>query len=422
MDFSLGEEQLAVEQSAAALFGKMATPDRVAVVENGADRFDDVLWAELARADLLGIALPSAWGGSGMGMLELCSLLQAQGRYVAPVPLWSTLVLGAMPVAEFGADSLKERLLPGVASGEVRLTAALNEAVAAGWGLAGVTSASREGQGSAGARASRGWAGVRAERDGDGWRLSGRAFAVPQAHLATRVLVPALGADGQELAVLVDPAMPGASLERALTTDRQVHPHLTLDGVRVPCDEVLGAPGMVATGAEVVSWVTARGRTGLCAIALGACEEALRMTASYLDEREQFGRPLSSFQGVLLKAADAAIDIEAVRVTLWEAAWRLDSGRPASEAVAVANWWASEAGQRVVHATQHLHGGVGADISYPVHRYFLWVKQIELMLGSPSAQLAELGKIVTAKVAEVAEVADLPEVAEVAGHRTQELR
>jgi len=95
-----------------------------------------------------------------------------------------------------------------------------------------------------------------------------------------------------------------------------------------------------------------------------------------------------------MRAADAWIDTEAIRVTLWEAAWRIDTGRSASEAVAVAKWWASDAGQRVVHATQHLHGGMGADISYPIHRFFLWGKQIELMLGTPPAELDALGDLI----------------------------
>ncbi len=106
--------------------------------------------------------------------------------------------------------------------------------------------------------------------------------------------------------------------------------------------------------------------------------------------------PLATFQATKMRAADAAIDTEAVRVTTWQAAWRLDNGLDAARAVNVASWFAAESGQRVVFATQHLHGGMGADISYPIHRYFLWGKQIELLLGSPSAQLARLGRQVTA--------------------------
>jgi len=122
------------------------------------------------------------------------------------------------------------------------------------------------------------------------------------------------------------------------------------------------------------------------------CEAAIKMAAEYTSERVQFGKPLSAFQGAEIRAADAFIDTEAIRVTMLQAAWKLDTGREASSDVLVAKWWASEAGQRVVHNVQHLHGGMGADIDYPVHRYFLWGKQIEDMLGGASATLHRLGR------------------------------
>jgi alkylation response protein AidB-like acyl-CoA dehydrogenase len=159
--------------------------------------------------------------------------------------------------------------------------------------------------------------------------------------------------------------------------------------------DVLALP---ADSAPVLEGMLQIARTGLAAIALGVAEEATRRAAAHLNERHQFGHPLSTFQGAKMRAADAWIDTEAMRVTLWEAAWRIDTDRPAAEAVAVAKWWASEAGQRVVHASQHLHGGIGADISYPIHRYFLWGKQIELMLGSPPAELDALGGILASEL------------------------
>jgi len=366
MDFSFTEAQEAVAQAARGVFEGLATPERVAAVEAGDDRVDDELWRALADANLLGLAVPEAHGGSGLGLTELCLVLEQQGRCVAPVPLWATTVLGALPIAAFGTSDQQQRLLPAVAAGALRLSAALTE-VAAATDRRPV---------------------VRAEADGAGWRLTGTAMAVPQAHVAACVVVPAQSAEGA-MVVLVDPTGPGARLERAETTDRQVHPHLHLDGAPVASDDVLAGPG---AGEAVVEWMVQRATTGLCAVQLGVAEEALARTAAYLNERRQFGRPLSSFQGTLLRAADAYIDTEAIRVTLWQAAWRLDTGRPAADEVAVAKWWASEAGQRVVHATQHLHGGVGADVTYPIHRYFLWGKQIELMLEGPSAQLARLGR------------------------------
>ncbi len=135
----------------------------------------------------------------------------------------------------------------------------------------------------------------------------------------------------------------------------------------------------------------------LAALSLGACQEATRLAAEYTSSREQFGKPLSTNQGVALQAADAYIAMEAMRATLWQAAWRLDEGLDAAEAVEVANWWASEGGHRVVHITQHLHGGMGADVDYPVHRYFLWAKQVTDVLGGPSAHLARLGDLIAEK-------------------------
>jgi len=382
MDFDFTEEQQAVSESAAAVFGGMAGSARVAEVEQTPDRFDDALWAELARANLLGLAVPEEHGGSGLGLTEVCLVLEQQGRVVAPVPLWATAVLGALPVARFGTPEQRARWLPAVVSGEARLSAALSEVAASAHPHPAVV----------------------ARRDGAGWRLSGTVRAVPQAHVADRVLVPARAdqAGGPVVVALLDPSGPGVALERAVTTDRQIHPHLTLDGARVDDAEVLGGPdGGAADGADdgsgVLLWMLDRARAGLCAIQLGVTEEAVQRAAAYLNERHQFGRPLSTFQGTMLRAADAYIDTEAIRVTTWQAAWRIDAGLPAAEEVAVAHWWASEAGQRVVHATQHLHGGLGADIEYPIHRYFLWGKQIELMLQGPSAELARLGSMVATR-------------------------
>jgi len=376
MDFVFSEQQQAVSEAAATIFAGMADVARVTEVEGTPARFDAALWAELAKANLLGLAVPEEHGGSGLGMVELCLVLEQQGRAVAPVPLWATTVLGALPMARFGNAQMQARWLPAVVAGEVRLSAALNEVAAS---VRNIPT-------------------VRAEREGEGWRLHGTAFAVPQAHVAAQVLVPAAvdGATaGTVIVALVDPTGAGATLERATTTDHQVHPHVHLDGAPVAAADVLAGP---EDGAHVVHWMLDRARTGLCAIQLGVTEEAVQRAAAYLNQRHQFGRPLSSFQGTMLRAADAYIDTEAIRVTTWQAAWRIDEDLPATEAVAVAHWWASEAGQRVVHATQHLHGGLGADISYPIHRYFLWGKQIELMLQGPSAELARLGTILASRL------------------------
>jgi alkylation response protein AidB-like acyl-CoA dehydrogenase len=378
MDFAFTDEQEAVSEAAIGLLSGVVDPDRILSVEQTDDMVDRELWAALSAADLLGLAVPEVHGGAGHGLTELCLLLQAQGNVVAPVPLWATLVLGALPLAQFGSPELQARWLPGLVAGDVMLTAALNGVA---MGVHGVPP-------------------VSATAVGDGWVLNGTELAVPQAHLAQRIVVPAHTADEEIVLLLVDPQLPGVSLERTVTTNREIHPHLHLTDVAVPAGEVLVDPTSARGALESLLMAAT---AGLCALQVGVCESALRQTALYLNQRNQFGRPLSSFQGTMLRAADAAIDIEAMRVTLWNATWLFDSGRDATDAVQVAKWQASERGQRTVHATQHLHGGMGADITYPIHRYFLWGKQLELLLGGPSLQLARIGVGIAARALAEAE-------------------
>jgi alkylation response protein AidB-like acyl-CoA dehydrogenase len=366
MDFTFTEEQDAVRGLAAQIFDDHATTERVKEIERSDERVDRELWRALADAGLLGIAVPEEHGGSGLGLVELCLLLEQQGRRVAPVPLWPTVVLGALPLAEFGTREQQQAWLPGVAAGDVVLTAAMSEP--------GVNDALRPR--------------VAATHDAHAWRLDGEKPTVPAAHVAVRVLVPAETNDGELSVFLVDPAGAGVERTPVTTTDRSKAAHLTFAGAPA---ERLGVEEDV-DGRRVTSWMLDRALVGLCATQLGVAEAALRMAADYTSERHQFGRPLSTFQGVALKAADAYIDTEAMRVTLWQAAWRLTAGLDATQEIMVAKWWAAEGGQRVVHITQHLHGGMGADVDYPVHRYFLWGKQIEVTLGGASAQLARLGR------------------------------
>jgi alkylation response protein AidB-like acyl-CoA dehydrogenase len=372
MDFAFTEEQSAVAEAATGLLSGLVNPDRVLAVESSHDRIDHELWSALAEADLLGLAVPEADGGAGYGLTELCMVLEAQGNVVAPVPLWATLVLGALSISQFGSPAQQSKWLPGVAKGEVFLTAALS-------GSAGSVS---------------GLPSIEASREGSQWVLNGTEQVVPYAHVAHQIVVPARTSDGDVVIVLLDPKAAGVTLEHTVTTNREIHPHLHTAGVAVNEDGVLVGP---EAGRAALDRMITAATIGLCALQVGVCESALAQTATYLNERNQFGRPLSTFQGTMLRAADAAIDIEAMRVTLWNSTWLFDTGRDATDAARVAKWQAAERGQRTVHSTQHLHGGMGADVTYPIHRYFLWGKQIELMLGNSSRQLVALGASIAAR-------------------------
>lgn len=365
MDFGFSDEQQALREVARKILETEATPDRLREVEQGEERIDRKLWKTLADAHLLGATLPEAYGGSGYGFFELCVLLEEVGRAVAPVPAWATLACAAAPIARFGSEALQRRWLPPVVAGETILTAALQEPDAAD-PLVPSTEATRE---------------------GDAWRLTGTKLCVPAAHVAERVLVPARAADGVGL-FLVDPRAAGVALERQLATDRSVQGRLALDGARVAADAVVAAP---AAGGAALTWLVERAVAGLCAMQLGVVEKALRITADYAAQRQQFDRPIGSFQAVHTRAADAYIDIESLRLTTWQAAFRLAQEADATEAVAIAKYFAGDAGHGAAYAAMHLHGGIGVDVDYPVHRYYLWSRQIELTLGPASAWLAALG-------------------------------
>ena len=361
MDFSFTEEQETVGKVARQLFEHRATAEHLTEIESGEVRYDRALWRELASSDLLGIALPESVGGSGGGFLDLGVLLAEVGWSVAPAPVYATLVLGADTIARQGDSATQQRYLPRVVDGSTILTAALAE------------------PGNSDPAAPR----TTARANADTWILDGSKELVPAGQLADAIVVSAHADDGPGLFV-VEAATDGVSITPARTTNGEPYADVELA-------DALGHRLSSSDDADAVGSLYARALVGLCAMQVGVAERALKIAASYTSEREQFGRPIGSFQAVQQRLADAFIDVEAIRWTTWYAAWLLAEGRPATREAAIAKFWAAEAGARVVAAAQQVHGGMGIDITYPLHRYFLWAKQIELSLGSAPQQLARLG-------------------------------
>jgi alkylation response protein AidB-like acyl-CoA dehydrogenase len=371
VDFSYSDEQQAAIELARKILGDHCTPQRLRALElAGGHRFDRELWGKLAEAGLLAAAVPEAHGGAGLGFLVLAGIVEQVGRTAAPVPLLEASVLGALPLAEFGSAAQREAWLPRVARGEAILSAALVEP-------------ERETT----------QPGTRAARDGAGFCISGRKLCVPAGPIADAVLVPAATDGGGVDVFLVESKAQGVRHEPLVTTSRQPESLLELSDVRVGADARLGAAGQ---GAEIAAWIELRATAALCALAVGVCSEALRLTAEYTKTRKQFDQPIATFQAVGQRAADAFIDTEAIRLTALQAAWRIDAGLPAEAAVAAAKFWAASGGSRVVRAAQHLHGGVGVDREYPLHRYYLYARQLELTLGGATQQLRRLGRLIAA--------------------------
>ncbi|MFF3839714.1 acyl-CoA dehydrogenase family protein [Streptomyces sp. NPDC001930] len=335
MDFTPTEEQEAARELAARIFADLATHERLRSAGTGSDA---ELWKALCAAGLPGSVEET-------GLLGLVLLLEEQGRVTAQVPFAATCVYGILAVARHGTDEQRARLLPGLRDGTTVVTGAFP---------ASGSVTSREG------------------------RLSGTVGWVPWLRDATHVLVPdedrALWLVRTEDAARVDPV----ELTAPWSAGR-----LVLDGA---AGERLGEDAAYAD-------VLAAARVAFAGLQAGVCAGSLARAVEYTSVREQFGRPLSTHQAVQLRAADAHMDTETIRVTAYEAAWRHDEDLDARGAALTAAWWASEAGKRVVHAGQHLHGGMGADLDHPVHRHFLWGRQLDAHLGCGTELLAELGDL-----------------------------
>ncbi|MEU3191542.1 acyl-CoA dehydrogenase family protein [Streptomyces sp. NPDC006992] len=372
MDFTFSEEQQAAQEAARGVFSAVA-PDTVGspALSPGAvaEDFDRKLWQRLARADLLGLTVPEAHGGLALDPVALCLVLREAGRVLARVPLLETCA-AAWILAAHGSAEQQAALLPRVVAGGSALSVA--------------------GQGSTGHEPAERAVRATPAKDGKGneggWVLDGVQTAVPWAETADLVVVPAHTAEGRTLLAFVPPeGTAGVALAAQASTNGERYAEVRLDGARVAARDVLDAPGATDRLHRLLT-------TGTCALALGLGSRVLEMTSDYVGRREQFGFPVATFQAVAVQAADRYIDLRAMEATLWQAAWRLD---PAD--VAVAKMWASDGVRRVVQTAQHLHGGMGADTEYPLHRFHAWAKQWELAYGPAAAHEAALADLLAVR-------------------------
>lgn len=367
MDFTLSPDTEALRDLATAILEDRSTPERLSALARDDQWWDLETYARLADAGLVGAVVPEDLGGAGLGYLDLHHVLVAVGAGVAQVPLWEDVVLGALPLVRHGSPAQQRSLLPDLVAGRAHLTAALLEPGASDPLRPETT----------------------AVAVGEGWEVTGTKTQVTLVPEASRVLVAARLSDRPGTAVLlVDPTAPGVTLEAQETVAGRPASRMTLERVAVGADDVLGTVGSDSPLEDVVLHACA----ALAAIAAGVASRALRLAASYTSGREQFGQPLATFQAVRQRLADAYIDVEAMRLTSLQAAWRLDADLDAQDAVEVAKFWAAEGGHRVLHTAQHVHGGMGIDLDYELHRCYRMGKWVEFTLGAGNHQLRRIGR------------------------------
>lgn len=367
MDFALSETQDELIALAGQILGDRMTLQHLKAVERSDDGFDRDTWREFAKANLLGIAIPEAQGGLGLGFVDLCLVLREVGKHVAPLPLVPCLVSACMTEARFGSPDQHDHLA-GIANGDLVATAAFAEY---------------------GTDAYHPY--VTATPDGDGWRINGVKTAVPFAPVASSMLVSTRVAGTDDIAVFsIDPTGPGRTLAPQTGQNYERLFEITFDDARVEANQLVGT---VALGREILEYALARTQVAMAALVGGVCDEAIRITAQHTIDRKQFDRQIGTFQAVSQRMGDAFIDNRAIELTMLQAATHLDEGLDVPDEVATAKWWACEGGNHIGHTCLHIHGGISIDLDYPIHRYFLWIKQAEFTLGNATDELRAIGRI-----------------------------
>jgi len=354
MNFELSEEQAAIAQMASGLFNGYCSDMHLGAFDASDAPFMEQLWEECVNVGLHALALPEVHGGSGLGMTELILVLEAQGQALAQIPLWRHQLTAAV-LMQFTEDPHLE-LLHAAVSGQIMLTLDVGSC----------------GRGSL----------LRAYRDGSGWRLRGRVEALALGTVARHAVLMVQAEDVMRLA-LVDLCVAG--IDR--TPGRLCHGEAVAD---VRCSDIK-LPETALLPVAALEWLENRAIAALAALQLGVSGEQVRRAVDYVNERRQFDRVIGSFQAVQMTLADTYIAIEALRSSLWQLVYRLDAGLAATSQALAVRYLACETGHLVGHKAQHVHGGVGVDLSYPIHRYLYWSRALGSALGGAAPSLEHLG-------------------------------
>ncbi len=374
MDFSLSAEQELLKKEVQRFLKNECPKELIRELEADELGYSPEIWKKTAALGWQGLIIPEAYGGEGGDLLDLAILFEEIGRATFLSPMFSTLLLGAVPVLEGGSEDQKKRLLPKVASGELILTMAFSEPE---------TDCRPE------------FMATQAVRENKGYSINGTKMFVQNAHIADNVLVVAATGDvnpqGKGISIFfVEKDSPGLDLVPLITVAGDSQFEMAFDGVLAPADAVLGE---VDAGWPLVDTTLLKATAVQCVQTVGVMQEALAMTADYTSKRIQFGRPIGSFQAVQHRLADMFIDVEGARWTSYQAVYRINQGLPAARETAVAKAWTSDACQRVAYGAQHLHGGIGMDMDYDLNFYFRWAKSMALNLGAAPFHLSSISPV-----------------------------
>jgi alkylation response protein AidB-like acyl-CoA dehydrogenase len=360
MDFGFSEEQELLRKSAADFLNKECPMTYVRQMMEDERGYSDELWNKMAELGWMGLIYPEEFGGAGLTMVDLVVVLEEMGRVVLPGPFFSTVCLGGLAILEAGNSEQKHKLLPDMATGKTKATLALLEENAR-WDEKGVNLKAK------------------ARRGGKGYQLSGVKLFVPDAQVADVLVCAARTSDGVAL-FLVDRQQAGVSTTLLKTMDQtRKLCEVRLDKVQVGPAAVLGGSGK---GWDALSRILDCSKVALCAEMCGGAQKVLDMSVEYAKVREQFGRPIGSFQAIQHKCANMLVQVESAKSATYYAAWAVANGAPeAPLAAAMAKAYCSDAYRQVSAEGIQVHGGIGFTWEHDMHIYFKRAKGSEVTFG-----------------------------------------
>ena len=376
MDLDFTEEQKMLKNWARDLLDKECPKAAVREMQKDEKGYSPELWQKMTDQGWLGLVFPEAYGGAGYDFMGLVVLLEEMGRALMPGPYFSTVVLGGMPILDFGTEAQKKEYLSKIAKGQMIMTMALTEPSAT-WEASGVA--------------------AKATPEGDNYVINGTKLFVHNAHIADCILTVARTkesadpTDGLTL-FLVDGKSPGISTTVLQTIDLSKQCEVVFNNVRVPKANVLGE---VNKGWALVEKILDKAAVAQCAEMVGGAQAVLDMTVNYAKERVQFGRPIGSFQAIQHHCANMVTDVDGSRYITYEAAWKVNEGLPAKMEAAMAKAWVSDAYRRVTQVGHQVHGGIGFCEDHDMPLYYKRAKVSEVSFGDADfhrkAVAAELG-------------------------------
>lgn len=360
MNFSLAQEQEILKDIARKFLQKECPMVFVREMITNETGYSPSLWKSMAELGWMGLLIEEKYGGSAATFLDLSIILEEMGRALLPGPFFSTVILSGITIMESANEELKRKFLPHIASGDFIMTLALTEREAS------YTADEIK---------------TKALPRGKAFALNGEKMFVSDAHIADYIIVPATAAGSHTNGLslfIVEAKDKNVRIQPLRSIHHLKQCKVRLADVHVPKGNLIGQQGQ---GWFYIQSLVPKAVAGKCCQMLGAMHKVLEMTLRYVQERHQFGRPLSAFQLIQHCCADMAIDLESSRLITYEAAWRLSTGLPSTKEVAMAKAWCSDAFKKLSTTSHQLHGAIGFTEEYDLQLFSRCAKAWELELG-----------------------------------------